>query len=320
MKQRAATQNTHPTALDEHLDRFFRIILLMLEDGSDGTVLADSACLSRFHFQRLFRRLLHETPGALRRRLLLERAAWHLLHTDISVTEIAFDSGYATLEAFSRAFLKAYALSPSRYRRQAEPRFHITSTNGIHYDPRNRRYTRPLLKGTHTMDITDRLIEHDLWMTRRLLEKASTLSDTQLDAALPHAQQPLPFESKDATLRRILERLVATKEIWVAAVQNRVLLDQTDHSLPSLRARMEIAFAEFNVLVREVRDTGRWDESFVDALCTPAETFTYGGMIAHVITFSGFRRLTALKAMESLGITDLGYGDPMEWEHTLAGV
>jgi hypothetical protein len=41
--------------------------------------------------------------------------------------------------------------------------------------------------------------------------------------------------------------------------------------------------------------------------------FTYGGMIAHVLTFAAVRRLVVLGAFESLGITDLDAGDPMEW-------
>jgi hypothetical protein len=48
--------------------------------------------------------------------------------------------------------------------------------------------------------------------------------------------------------------------------------------------------------------------------CEPPETFTYGGMIAHVLTFSTFRLMVALREMQQLGITDLGYGDPITWE------
>ena len=55
----------------------------------------------------------------------------------------------------------------------------------------------------------------------------------------------------------------------------------------------------------------------MDALCVPAETFTYGGMIAHVVTYSAYRRLTVLKVMDGMGISGLGYGDPIEWERTV---
>ena len=52
---------------------------------------------------------------------------------------------------------------------------------------------------------------------------------------------------------------------------------------------------------------------FVDAHCTPVEVFTYGGMIAHVLTFAAARRVLVLGALASAGITDLGTGDPRKW-------
>jgi AraC family transcriptional regulator len=67
-------------------------------------------------------------------------------------------------------------------------------------------------------------------------------------------------------------------------------------------------------MARQVRDENCWDEAFVDALCEPPETFTYVGMLAYVITFTAFRRSMALKLFELLGVDDLGYGDPIEWE------
>jgi hypothetical protein len=41
--------------------------------------------------------------------------------------------------------------------------------------------------------------------------------------------------------------------------------------------------------------------------------FTYGGMLAHVLTFAAHRRTLAVGALHSAGITDLGAGDPMRW-------
>jgi hypothetical protein len=63
----------------------------------------------------------------------------------------------------------------------------------------------------------------------------------------------------------------------------------------------------------EVIDGSRLDETFVDAICEPPEVFTYGGMIAHVLTFAAHRRTLAIGALHSVGITDLGAGDPMRW-------
>jgi AraC-like DNA-binding protein len=50
------------------------------EDGVSGN-LAKRAYRSRSHFYRLFRALVEESPGTMRRRLLLERAAWQLGRT-----------------------------------------------------------------------------------------------------------------------------------------------------------------------------------------------------------------------------------------------
>ena len=57
----------------------------------------------------------------------------------------------------------------------------------------------------------------------------------------------------------------------------------------------------------------RLDDTFVDALCEPAEVFTYGGMIAHVLTFAAHRRTLVALAFGRHGVDDLGWGDPMLW-------
>ena len=68
----------------------------------------------------------------------------------------------------------------------------------------------------------------------------------------------------------------------------------------------------FLAQVRDVVEDGRLDETFVDAFCEPPEVFTYGGMIAHVLTFAAHRRTLVCGALADAGITDLN-GDPMRW-------
>ena len=58
---------------------------------------------------------------------------------------------------------------------------------------------------------------------------------------------------------------------------------------------------------------GRAGETFVDAICDPPESFTYGGVLAHVLTFSAVRRTMAIGALDSAEISDLGSGDPMRF-------
>ncbi|HLK57936.1 MAG TPA: AraC family transcriptional regulator [Chthonomonadaceae bacterium] len=310
-------KNADRNNFQDAITRLMDVIALTLDERMDGEHLASGACLSRFHFQREFRRRLGETPGAFRRRLLLERAAHALSNTRTDITSLAFDAGFESLEGFSRAFRRAYTVSPSHFRRIAPSEYRLPAVNGIHFDPTRRGITSLREKGTIPMDLTTRLMEHDAWLTRRLLERARELTDAQLDAPLQMPSQPLPFESPQGTLRSILDKLVGTKEVWVAALRGDEMPGNQDTTLAGMLTRMETSFAAFKEMVNEVRTESKWDETFVDALCVPAETFTYGGMIAHVVTYSAYRRLTALKVMEGMGISGLGFGDPIEWERTV---
>src|SRR5205823_9071277 len=101
------------------------------EQNAEG--LARHAYRSRTQFYRLFKAMIEETPVAMRRRLLLERAAWQLSRTQLSVTEIGLNANYGSLEAFTRAFRKAFRVSPNLYRRMGATYTHLHVTNGIHH-------------------------------------------------------------------------------------------------------------------------------------------------------------------------------------------
>ncbi len=128
-------------------------IVTRLDEALDLPSLAREAALSPLHFHRIFRGMVGETPLELHRRLRLERAAFELTHGESSVTRIAFDAGYETHEAFTRAFRSAFSSSPSEMRRASRtardresrggprllPRTHITARVGVHYDPAHTR-------------------------------------------------------------------------------------------------------------------------------------------------------------------------------------
>lgn len=106
-----------------------------------------------------------------------------------------------------------------------------------------------------------------------------------------------------------------TKETWTASIAGRAFDDAgRQTTISAMRGRLAQVGPEFQTIVRGVRERGDWDNAFIDAQCDPPEMFTYAGAIAHVITFSAHRRELAIGAMRSLGIQDLGYGDPIEWE------
>jgi len=63
-----------------------------IETGGTGGEVAARVHVSRFHLHRIVGAALAESPGAFRRRLLLERAA-HSLARGVSVGEAAFEGG-----------------------------------------------------------------------------------------------------------------------------------------------------------------------------------------------------------------------------------
>ena len=93
-----------------------------------------------------------------------------------------------------------------------------------------------------------------------------------------------------------------------------------DRTPSALLARMEKADRAFHSVLAEVRNRGAWLDTFVDALCEPPETFTFGGMFAHVITFNAYRRMIAIDTLRHLGVKVEGVGCPMEYVESLAKV
>lgn len=57
-----------------------------------------------------------------------------------------------------------------------------------------------------------------------------------------------------------------------------------------LNRRLRTVGPRFRGLAVSALDAGRADEAFIDATCDPPQTFTYGRMLAHVLTFSAVRR------------------------------
>jgi len=75
-------------------DRLRELLDAVLADEvDDRTAMARRAYASPYHFSRLVRRGTGESPVALQRRVILERAAWRLRNGE-SVTEVALGEGY----------------------------------------------------------------------------------------------------------------------------------------------------------------------------------------------------------------------------------
>ncbi|MBA3375684.1 MAG: helix-turn-helix transcriptional regulator [Actinobacteria bacterium] len=116
------------------------------------------ACTSRFHFDRLVSAASGEPPASLRRRVLLERAAYRLIASDEDVLHVALDAGYSSHEAFTRAFGRAYGQSPSRWR-QHPTRFQIEAPSKVHFNPLG-GLCLPTDRKVTAMDLLTRMLEH----------------------------------------------------------------------------------------------------------------------------------------------------------------
>ena len=68
------------------------------------------------YFTRVFRAALHTTPGAVARRVRLERAAVELLGGEHTVASVAHGAGFADHSHFCRHFRREFGVTPSRYR------------------------------------------------------------------------------------------------------------------------------------------------------------------------------------------------------------
>src|SRR5438067_4407747 len=292
----------------DRLRAFIDVIIASVDDRTSGEELARRCFLSRFHFDRLVSSALGESPGAFRRRLLLERAAYEL--RDGSVTAVAVAAGYGSPEAFAHAFKRAFGTAPSEHGGD----FRLPAPNGIHFHPPGGLLVPGDDSRRHAVDLTERLVEHNNWLTGRLIDTAEQLPDADLDQPVPLDPPSNAFFEEQPSIRSMLDRLVFTKEMWSAAIAGKPAPEQRDTSFDGLRRRLHEAGAEFSELVRGIRDRQAWDTAFVDATCDPPETFTFGGAVAHVVTWDSYRRQVLIGALVERGADVSGLGDPIHWD------
>jgi AraC-like DNA-binding protein len=79
--------------------------------------LAEVADLSRCHFARAFKESVGTSPHAYLMQQRLERAERLLAETDVSVCQVALDSGFRDQSHFSSSFRRHFGMSPRSFRR-----------------------------------------------------------------------------------------------------------------------------------------------------------------------------------------------------------
>ncbi|MEQ1570186.1 MAG: AraC family transcriptional regulator [Myxococcota bacterium] len=101
---------------EARIDQVLTYVERHLDEELSPARLARVAHFSGYHFHRVFRGVTGESVMECVRRLRLERAARRLRATDDSVTEVAFQAGFSSHEAFTRAFAARFGEPPQVFR------------------------------------------------------------------------------------------------------------------------------------------------------------------------------------------------------------
>jgi AraC family transcriptional regulator len=106
------TQESYQARLARVVDHIYT----HLDEDIRPEGLAEIACLSPYHWHRIYVAMRGETIGVTIRRLRLVRAADRLANSDLPIDMIAKRAGYSGADAFARAFRDSYGKTPADYR------------------------------------------------------------------------------------------------------------------------------------------------------------------------------------------------------------
>lgn len=84
------------------------------------TEMAGIACMSPYHFNRVFRSVTGLPPRVFQCLLRVEAAKRMLLTTGMTITDVCFETGYTSIGTFTRRFAELVGVPPSRFRRLAD--------------------------------------------------------------------------------------------------------------------------------------------------------------------------------------------------------
>lgn len=101
----------------DKIDEVLSYLILHFRESPELTAVAEQFHFEPHYFCTLFKKRIGTTYTQYLKSLRLKHAAALLVQTDLSVTQIAAESGYRTFSHFLRSFKEEYALSPLDYRR-----------------------------------------------------------------------------------------------------------------------------------------------------------------------------------------------------------
>src|SRR5262245_24565206 len=159
-------------------------------------------------------------------------------------------------------------------------------------------------------DLLDRLLDHDAWTTRRVLELARSLSEDELDR---------DFDIGHRTFRETARHMARNLEVWTDLMAGRPVRSPAPaaRALGDLQTRFAAAYEDFARVARAARDGGQLEDQYVDVLDTPPRRKSRAGTILHVITHNHAHRAELLHMLARLGVHEVIEGDVLSWEASL---
>lgn len=281
-------------------------------DNSGVEQMARSSHASEFHFSREVRRLTGESPAAMRRRIMLERAAWRLQRGE-RVAVVAADEGWSSAEVFSRAFRRAFGVPPSK---AADVTFRVSAPNGLHFHPPQSLWLDNA-GDTKEPDISQLMVAHDIADTAYLIDRATNLRKQQWTEEISAGQVVLDWDGPEPSVGAVLGAIVWTKQVWLATIAGHDFPDRAvtrpESTTPEQLARHHADIGKrWSAMVSEYAAEGRMGDTIIDALCDPPESFQLYGIVAHVLEYAALRRGLARSMLGRHGI-ETHRGDPLEW-------
>ena len=294
-------------------DRLRELLDAVVDAGNTAVGdMARSSFASEFHFSREVRRLTGESPAALRRRIMLERAAWRLGRGE-RVAAVAEDEGWSSAEVFSRAFRRAFGMPPSR---AADSEFQLPAPNGLHFHPPQSLWLDSD-GGTKEPDISQLMVAHDVADTAYLIDAAAELSKDQWLEEISPASVVLEWDGEEPSIGAVLGAIVWSKEVWLATIEGRDFPARKptrpeSTTATQLAVHHDVLGSRWTTMVSDHAAEGRLGDTIIDALCDPPESFQLYGIVAHVLTYSAHRRQLARTMLARHGV-ETRTGDPLDW-------
>ena len=124
--------------MDERIEAVQRMqdyIESYLEQDISLADLSKAAGYSPWYSYRLFQNLLHMTPAVYIRRLRLSKSALRLRDEKVKIIDVAYDSGFESVDGYQRAFYKEFGCNPYEYSVAPMP-IYLFKPYGIKYTKR----------------------------------------------------------------------------------------------------------------------------------------------------------------------------------------